>query len=218
MFEAFFTTKEAGKGTGLGLSTVYGIVDQHQGWIDVKSEIGSGTTFEIFFPSVSTLTGQANGVPAETKLRGGNEHVLLVEDDEPVRLFAAQMLRKMGYQVLEAASGKTALKVWKESDKKIDLLLTDIMMPDVTGWELARSLYFQKRDLRMVFMSGYSPEAFEKDNAFLKDDGIYFLQKPYSSHTLFRWCENVWTKKSLTPHRSEISPGDAFYLSGKDAR
>jgi len=197
IFEPFFTTKDIGKGTGLGLSTVYGIVEQHQGWIEVKSDVGSGTTFETFFPSVSTLTDQAHEGVGEATPRGGNEHILLVEDDEPVRLFTAQTLRKMGYQVLEADCGKAALKLWKENNRNTDILLTDIIMPDVTGWELARSLYFQKRNLRMVFMSGYSPEAFEKENEFLREDGIHFLQKPYSSQALLHTIRECLDKQSV---------------------
>jgi PAS domain S-box-containing protein len=197
IFEPFFTTKEIGKGTGLGLSTVYGIVEQHHGWIEVKSEVNHGTMFELYFPSISTLTGHERDAGPATQLRGGNEHILLVEDDEPVRLFAAEVLRRLDYVVSEADSGKTALERWRTGANDIDLVLTDIMMPDQTGWELARTLHCERPGLRMVFVSGYSPDAIEKENQFLRDEGIFFLQKPYSSLALAHMVRECLDKKPV---------------------
>jgi two-component system, cell cycle sensor histidine kinase and response regulator CckA len=187
IFEPFFTTKEVGKGTGLGLSTVYGIVKQHHGWIEVKSEVGRGTTFEVYLPTITAPKGNRSGGCEELELRGGNEQILLVEDDEPVRLFAARVLEKMGYTVVEAMSGKAALDMWEMYRNQIDLVVTDIIMPDgLTGWELAKALHSERPNLNVIFTSGYSHESTDQNGDLSRNEGNYFLQKPYSSRTLIQ--------------------------------
>ena len=181
LFEPFFTTKDVGQGTGLGLATVYGIVQQHQGWIAVESEVGRGTKFEIYLPaSEKPLTPSA--VPAKTIL-GGAERILLVEDEEPLRELVHCVLESYGYHVTDAPTGLRALDVWKEHHQRFDLLLTDIVMPDgVTGRDLADILKQQKPELRVLFSSGYSSDIIGKD--FVLSDGVTFLQKPYNPQTL----------------------------------
>ncbi len=160
IFEPFFSTKEVGKGTGLGLATVYGIVKQHRGWVEVASEVGTGTTFTIHLPAV--LHG--GDVSAETPktpevVRGGKETILLVEDEPVLRELVREVLQQYEYRVLEAGSGVEALKVWDRHDGKIDLLLTDMVMPEgMTGRDLAVQVKKRKPDLRIIYTSGYSPE------------------------------------------------------------
>ena len=181
LFEPFFTTKEVGSGTGLGLATVYGIVQQHHGWIAVESEVGRGTKFEIYLPA-SDKPLAPSAVPAKTVL-GGAERILLVEDEEPLRELVHCVLESYGYHVTDAPSGLRALEVWKEHGQHFDLLLTDIVMPDgVTGRDLADILKQQKPELRVLFSSGYSSDMIGKD--FVLSDGVNFLQKPYNPQTL----------------------------------
>lgn len=176
IFEPFFTTKEVGKGTGLGLATVYGIVKQHQGWINVQSRAGAGTTFEIFLPAIPTAEVPAKSSRTNQVLRGGPERILLVEDDEALRSLTRQALVKFGYQVTEAASGVAALKMQSESD----LLLTDMVMPGgITGRELAEQLREKTPRLKVIYVSGYSSSVSGTNTEFLNRPGTYFLQKPY---------------------------------------
>ena len=176
IFEPFFTTKEVGKGTGLGLATVYGIVKQHQGWIDVSSEINLGTTFKIYFPATSKPVEIVPEKPTE-KVRGGSETILLVEDEPVLRELAKVILNDYEYRVLEACSGVEALKVFDDNDGKIDLLLTDMVMPEgLSGRELAQQLKARKPDLKVIYTSGYSSDVMGED-AELRD--VKFLQKPY---------------------------------------
>jgi two-component system, cell cycle sensor histidine kinase and response regulator CckA len=182
IFEPFFTTKDVGRGTGLGLATVHGIVNQHHGWIQVESAVGRGTTFSIYFP-VSTVKA-ATASPEPTRpVRGGSECILLVEDEEPLRELVRCILESFGYTVIEAPNGKVALEVWRANSHRVDMLLTDIVMPEgVTGRDLADLLKQEKPSLRVLFTSGYSSEIVGKD--FVLADGINFLQKPYSPQTL----------------------------------
>jgi CheY-like chemotaxis protein len=184
-FEPFFTTKEPGKGTGLGLATVYGIAKQHEGWVEVESRVGVGTTFKVFLPSVPLPAARLSAAPAEKEVRGGNETVLLVEDEPAVRALAKRVLEQYGYRVLDAVSGAQALKVWQEHAGRIDVLLTDVVMPDgVTGRELAAQLRTQKRELRIIFTSGYSPELTGLDTVFVRRETAHFLEKPYRPQAL----------------------------------
>ena len=181
IFEPFFTTKDVGRGTGLGLATVYGIVKQHHGWIAVESEVGRGTKFEIFLPA-SEKPAATTPAPAK-KVRGGSECILLVEDEEPLRELVRCVLESYGYNVVDAASGRRALDVWPELKPRVDLLLTDIVMPGgVTGRDLAETLKQDKPGLRVLFSSGYSSDIIGKD--FVLSDGVNFLQKPYNPQTL----------------------------------
>jgi CheY-like chemotaxis protein len=178
IFEPFFTTKEVGKGTGLGLATVYGIVKQHKGWIEVSSEVGAGTSFKIFFPAVEAvaIAGASTPSGAET-INGGKETILLVEDEPVVRELVRDILTTYNYSIVEAGSGIEALRVWDERDGKIDLLLTDIIMPEgLNGRELAKQLKGRKPDLKVIFSSGYSAETLGKN---FREDDTAFLPKPY---------------------------------------
>ncbi len=185
IFEPFFTTKEPGRGTGLGLATVYGIVKQHQGWIDVSSRVGAGTTFEIFLPAIQPVSALAASSRPEMAVRGGNESILLVEDDAAVRLLTRRILEAYGYRVWEAASGREALEVWRSPAGRIDLLLTDIVMPDgVSGRELSDQLCLQAPALKVIFTSGYSQDVAGQDTAFIRRSQSHFLQKPCPSDVL----------------------------------
>jgi two-component system cell cycle sensor histidine kinase/response regulator CckA len=178
IFEPFFSTKEVGKGTGLGLATVYGIVKQHRGWIEVSSQLGCGTTFTLYFPVTDRLcdtTGQS--FMTTQAVRGGKEAILLVEDEPGLREFVREVLGQFGYRVVEASSGVEALKAWDEHNGQFDLLLTDMVMPEgMTGTEVAAHLHKRKPGLKVIFTSGYSPEVIGKD--FSQSD-VAFLCKPY---------------------------------------
>jgi PAS domain S-box-containing protein len=183
IFEPFFTTKEVGKGTGLGLATVYGIVKQHQGWIEVESEVGRGTAFKVFIPLSGETAKVAHDQPDEKAARGGTETILVVEDEAPVRELVCSVLAGHGYRVLQAESGAGALQIWRDSKEEIDLLLTDLVMPDrLNGRELAEKLWTERPRLKVIFTSGYSADAVGKD--FVLCRGLNYLQKPYHPHKL----------------------------------
>ena len=175
IFEPFFTTKATDQGTGLGLATVYGIVQQHAGWIEVESEVNVGTTFRVLIPA-QDFTPSESLVEAEQPDLSGHESILVVEDEEPVRTFLTTMLRGQGYTVHAAATGMEAIQAWNTAEKKIDLLLTDMVLPEeLNGRELALRLMDQKPDLKILVFSGYMPQDAGKDfEAF----GIDFLEKP----------------------------------------
>jgi CheY-like chemotaxis protein len=185
VFEPFFTTKEVGKGTGLGLATVYGIVKQHQGWAEVSSEPGLGTTFQVYLPvSDRPVEAQEENTAFFAKIRGGDETILLVEDEPVLRELARTILHDYHYRVLEAATGVEALQVWDRCQGQVDLLLTDMVMPEgISGRELADQLKVRKPELKVVFTSGYSPE-FVGDLPKLR--GVLFLPKPYPPQQLAR--------------------------------
>lgn len=185
LFEPFFTTKQAGKGTGLGLATVYGIVKQHQGWIEVNSQPGAGATFRIFLPTVPAPPAKTPTEAREQTPRGGTETILLVEDEVAVRVMTRRVLEHFGYQVYEAARAKEAMDVWAAHREEIEVLLTDIVMPDgVNGWELAEGFHSQKPALKIILMSGYNNAAAEKGTAFLKKTKSQFIQKPCATNVL----------------------------------
>ena len=178
IFEPFFTTKPAGQGTGLGLSTVFGIVRQHQGWLEVESQPDQGTSFRVFFPA-SHQAAEKTELVIDSKLQGGRETVLVAEDEEPLRQMVVHILKIQGYTVLEAESGQQALAVWEQSNRKIDLLLTDMVMPGgIMGRELAEKLAGKFPGLKVIYTSGYSPGMAGKDASLL--EGRNFLPKPYS--------------------------------------
>jgi PAS domain S-box-containing protein len=188
IFEPFFTTKEVGKGTGLGLATVYGIVKQHQGWVEVASRLGKGSTFRVFLPAVqqpSTALGEP--APREEKLRGGTETILVVEDDDAVRSLTRRVLENFGYRVRDAASGREALEVCRDHLAEIDLVLTDLIMPHgVSGRDLAEQLLTRRPALKALFMSGYSSEAIGPETQFIQQLKARLLQKPCPWRDLLR--------------------------------
>ena len=178
IFEPFFTTKPVGEGTGLGLSTVFGIVRQHHGWLEVESKPNQGTSFRLYFPA-SKQTAERSKPVVDTQLRSGRETILVAEDEEALREMVVQMLKLQGYTVLEAASGRDALEVWEQASRPIDLLVTDMVMPGgIMGSELAERLSSQSPRLKVIYTSGYSPGMAGKDASLL--EGRNFLPKPYS--------------------------------------
>jgi two-component system, cell cycle sensor histidine kinase and response regulator CckA len=183
VFEPFFTTKDVGKGTGLGLATVYGIVRQHLGWITIDSELGKGTVFQIHFPASTEKPENVAETAFIPPSRGGKETLLVVEDEPALRLLVRSILQRSGYNVLEAESGMAALDVWEREGKGIDLVLTDMVMPDgLSGRELGQRLLQEKPSLKVIYSSGYSADVVGVD--FLQGEGHYFLQKPYHPNKL----------------------------------
>jgi signal transduction histidine kinase len=187
IFEPFFTTKEPGKGTGLGLATVYGAVKQHQGWVEVSSLLGQGTTFKIFLHAIPPPVRLETARQAQTQLPGGTETILLVEDDLSVRMITRQVLEKFQYKVYEALCAREALDLWSRHSGEISLLLTDVVLPDaINGRDLAGRLHAQKPDLKLIFFSGYSAAVLGKDTEFIQQTRSHFLQKPCSQSTLLQ--------------------------------
>ena len=183
VFEPFFTTKPAGKGTGLGLATVFGIVKQHNGWVEVDSVIGWGTTFRVFLPVSRSAATEFVQRAAPGSMPRGTETVLLVEDESAVRLLAKMALQRLGYHVLEAGSGVAALEVWDEHADEIELVVTDMVLPEgLTGRELAQRLRARKPGLKVLYTSGYSTEIVGRN--FIVEQDIHFLQKPYTPQKL----------------------------------
>jgi CheY-like chemotaxis protein len=181
IFEPFFTTKQPGKGTGLGLATVYGIVHQLRGSIEVDSIAGTGTTFRIYIP-VMQQCAASQIIQTVEQPTGGREIVLVVEDEASLRELMSQALREQGYTVLVAGEGTEALRVSQEYPHEIDLLITDVIMPGMRGWELAKKLTELRPRLRVLYISGYTDHAV-RDPAFLGDKDA-FLQKPFTLTTL----------------------------------
>jgi two-component system cell cycle sensor histidine kinase/response regulator CckA len=190
IFEPFFTTKETGRGTGLGLSTVFGIVKQSGGSLWVYSEPGQGSTFKIYLPVVEGVA-DAPRPPLVAGDLHGHETVLLVEDEEQVRTLASHLLRRLGYHVLEASRAAQALALAADHDGEIDLLLTDVIMPEMGGRELAEKLLVERPETRVLFMSGYTDDAIVHHGVL--DEGMEFLQKPLTPDTLARRVREVLT-------------------------
>jgi PAS domain S-box-containing protein len=189
VFEPFFTTKEKGKGTGLGLSTVYGIVNQSGGNIWIYSEPGRGTTFKVYLPEVECERREPAERVAEVAPRGGSETVLVVEDEEVVRGLARRILEQAGYLVVEASRADQALRFCSARAADVDLLLTDVVMPEMSGKELADKLKSQYPKLKILFMSGYTDEAIVHHGVL--DPSVEFLQKPFTPATLVRKVRDV---------------------------
>ena len=190
IFEPFFTTKELGKGTGLGLATVYGIVKQSGGNIQVFSQPGQGTTFEVYLPRIDEAVSvvEAGVVGPEPAI--GVETVLLVEDEEAVRTLARQVLELGGYTVLEASHGKEALQLSEQGQAPIHLLLTDVIMPGgMNGPELAEQLKPLYPDLKVLFMSGYTNDAISRYE--MVGGGLHFLQKPFIPRILLQKVHEI---------------------------
>ena len=189
IFEPFFTSKEAGKGTGLGLSTVYGIVKQSEGNVQVYSKVGKGTTFKVYLPRVDETAQVYKRTPEVEENLQGKEIILLAEDEDVVRKLARQVLEMFGYQVLEAPNGGAALLICERHEAPIHLLITDVVMPEMSGPELTDRLTQLRPDLKVLYMSGYT------DNAVIHkgvlDEGTNFIQKPFTPAALARTVREV---------------------------
>ncbi|MBW2666932.1 MAG: response regulator [Deltaproteobacteria bacterium] len=184
LFEPFFTTKEQGKGTGLGLATIHGIVNQHGGHVSVDSELGRGTTFRILLPQADELPEVEAVYPAPSQPAGGRETILIVEDDRKVRGLAQDILEGQGYRVIVAESVEFAARIMSERETQVDLLLSDVVMPQMNGFELHTRISAIRPEIRVVYMSGYSEEMVEGRGALAR--GAPFLRKPFSPDDLAR--------------------------------
>jgi CheY-like chemotaxis protein len=183
IFEPFFTTKEVGKGTGLGLATVHGIVEQHHGWIEVDSHLRKGTTFRVHLPCLPGGAALLGGRSSASRVRGGDESILVVEDEPAVRMLAVRILKARGYRVQEAPSGAAALELWRGQAGAFDLLLTDLIMPGgVTGAQLAEQLRAEQPGLRVIYMSGYRGDT--AGSGLNLHEGVNFLPKPFDAGQL----------------------------------
>jgi hypothetical protein len=189
IFEPFFTTKELSKGTGLGLSTIYGIVKQSGGNIWVYSEVGRGTTFKVYLPRVDDTAQEYKRSSETEEVLNGTEIILLVEDEEMVRKLARQILATQGYQVLEATNGEAALRMCERNQEPIDLLLTDVIMPEMNGPELAERLHRLRPELRVLFMSGYTDDAIVHHGVL--EEGVNFIQKPFAPDVLAKKVRQI---------------------------
>lgn len=190
IFEPFFTTKGVGKGTGLGLATVYGIVRQHQGWVEVASEPGRGSTFTVFLPAGVRAPAEAVPQTPLAEVAGGLETILVVEDDRSVRDLVRSTLQRRGYQVLEAENGPAAVRIWRDHGEQIDLLMTDIVMPEgMNGRELAERLRRDRPRLKVLFSSGYSRDILSQGTAL--NPGDRYLPKPYDPALLAQLVRSI---------------------------
>ena len=193
MFEPFFTTKPSGKGTGLGLATVHGIAAQHQGWVEVESVVGEGTTFRVFLPAAEApAPPPIEASPA--KSQGGTETILLVEDDNQMRRMVRLTLARQGYVILEATNGAEAIQIWERQGSNVDLLLTDMVMPGgFSGAELAARLRQSKPELKVLISSGYAAELSQQEGGL--PEGISFLSKPYDPSALIKTVRGCLDEK-----------------------
>ena len=194
IFEPFFTTKEVGKGTGLGLSTVFGVVKQSGGYMSVRSEIGQGANFTILLPRVNEQALAPARIAQTGKLQKGSETILLVEDEEPLRKLIVHMLTRGGYTVLEAANGPEALKISRQTQGAIHLLLTDVVMPGQSGPVVAAELVALRPDMKILYMSGYTEFAAQK---LIGQRGQHLLQKPFTPQNLMHKVRETLENKSV---------------------
>jgi PAS domain S-box-containing protein len=193
LFEPFFTTKKHGEGTGLGLSTVYGIVKQSGGHVWVYSEVGKGTTFKLYLPRVEGVDEYVKIGPAPEQTVGGNETILLVEDEEIVRNLSALELEDLGYKVLKACSGENAVDVAERYENPIDLVVTDVVMPGMGGKALCEKLKHSRPEVKVLYVSGYTENAIAYQGVL--EPGVAFLEKPFTPESLGRKIRQVLDEK-----------------------
>jgi CheY-like chemotaxis protein len=206
LFEPFFTTKEVGKGSGLGLATVYGMVNQHQGWIEVESKVGQGATFDLYFPVTDQAPARPAGQARPQESLRGQETILVVEDEMVLRELVREVLSVHGYRVLEAANGLEALRVWNERREKVHLLLTDIAMPHgLSGRDVAERLRKDDPLLPVIYSSGYSQEMIERHED--AGQGATYLAKPYNPAQLAQTVRDALdaARKRQTPETAPAS-------------
>jgi CheY-like chemotaxis protein len=184
IFEPFFTTKAVGQGSGLGLSTAYGIIQQSRGDILVESTPGHGSTFRVFLPRTGAMPADESLVHATTPPPGGTETILVVEDEDTVRTFTRKVLESQGYRVLEARNGNDALRVAAEHSGRVDLVITDVVMPAMGGQELARRLAEARPEAKVLYVSGYASLEDGPGGSRVPSDA--FVQKPFRSEDLVR--------------------------------
>jgi signal transduction histidine kinase/CheY-like chemotaxis protein len=190
IFEPFFTTKSTGEGTGLGLATVYGIVKQNNGFVNVYSEPGKGTTFRIYLPALDADSKRHEGaLTSDAPAVGGNETILIVEDEAAILKLTRKMLERLGYTVLTAGTPSEALRMAREQQGRIDLLITDVVMPEMNGREMARIIQECCPNIRSLFMSGHTAHVIAHQGVL--DDGVNFIQKPFSPRDLARKVREV---------------------------
>jgi CheY-like chemotaxis protein len=182
IFEPFFTTKEPGRGTGLGLSTIYGIVQQCKGWIDFESEAGAGTAFNIYLPCTKDAAAAVASAPVSSHPDRGSETILVVDDRREIRTLMAEILETCGFRVLQAGNGKEALTAAREYPGTIDLLLTDVIMPGMTGRQIADQMTNLRPGIKVLYVSGFSGDAI--GNRDLLDANAIYLPKPFTPDTL----------------------------------
>lgn len=199
IFEPFFTTKEPGKGTGLGLSTVYGIVQQNHGFVNVYSEPGKGTTFRIYFPWCDDNTTENYLANTKVEISAGSETILLVEDEKSVRVTTGLLLQSLGYKVITASEPKEALNLIEKLSEPVHLLITDVIMPGMSGRDLAKKLSKKYPDLPCLYISGYTADVIMHNGVL--DEGIQFLSKPFTRYDLAQKVLEVLKSQKGTPKK-----------------
>jgi CheY-like chemotaxis protein len=213
IFEPFYTTKEQGKGTGLGLATVYGVIKQSGGYILLHSEVGKGARFDVYLPRAEGVAEVAPPSEAPIKRVQGSTTILLVEDESSLRKLTGNTLKEAGYKVLEAGEAFQAMELAKEFDGTIDLLLTDVVMPGLSGRELAEKLRPERPEMRVLYISGYTDGAVATHGVL--ESGITILRKPFTRAQLLRNVEEILAKKQ----NERIPEQNAEYAeSGKQQR
>jgi two-component system cell cycle sensor histidine kinase/response regulator CckA len=203
IFEPFFTTKEKGKGTGLGLSTVYGIVKQSGGYVFAQSEVGAGTIFYVYLPRVEESAEELSPAKAQQNEAGGCETVLLVEDEESVRELVRLTLASRGYKVIEAENGECGLRLAEDCQERIDILITDVVMPGIGGRELAKRLLSLRPGISVLYLSGYTEDAVATQGAL--GPGTAFLQKPFTLQNLAKKVRDVLLSNSTRASTKSIA-------------
>src|SRR5213083_2305742 len=179
VFEPFFTTKPVGVGTGLGMSMAYGLVKQHRGYLHLYSEVGQGTTAKVYFPAVRDRGMSEAEAATDEDLPGGTETILLVEDDQTMRVAAQQLLSKVGYRVITAADGQQGLDAYHAHRSELHLVITDVVMPKLSGFDMYETIRGESRDVRVLFMSGFPAPNFRKTVG--RDPGVAFVTKPWTA-------------------------------------